>query len=378
VGIQWPGAGDGGKSGMAAGDRLVGAPSPSVTVERRAEIEPLAAEWDDLADRVSAMPWIRPGWIGAWWRAFGRGELEVLVVRRAGRLAGVVPLARRHGELRSTTNGHSPGFCLLAEDDEARRELAAALMGSRCRRVSLRMLPSTGAGAHECDQAAATSGRVVITRSALRSPCVATEGDWAAYERRLSRTMLRELRRRRRRLERLGMLVLDVQDGSWRLEELLAEALQVEAAGWKGARGTAIASWADTRRFYGEVARWAVARGWLRLAFLRLDGRPIAFDLCLEENCVHYLVKTGYDPVYREFGPGKLLHQEMLARAFAGDVRTYQFLGADDPWKLEWTSSTREAIVMQAFRKSLTGLADRAAWTYGYPLARRLRAARGR
>ena len=34
--------------------------------------------------------------------------------------------------------------------------------------------------------------------------------------------------------------------------------------------------------FYRRVAAWAAERDWLRLAFLRLDGRPLAFDLALE------------------------------------------------------------------------------------------------
>src|SRR5438105_12628854 len=47
------------------------------TLDVKDEIEPLAREWDDLADRVSAPPFLRSGWTAAWWLAFGRGHLEV-------------------------------------------------------------------------------------------------------------------------------------------------------------------------------------------------------------------------------------------------------------------------------------------------------------
>jgi CelD/BcsL family acetyltransferase involved in cellulose biosynthesis len=347
-----------------------------MTVERAASIEPLACRWDELADRLSAAPWMRPGWIAAWWAAFGRGRLELLVARRGDRLVGVIPVQRRHGELRSAANWESPGCCLLAEDAATRRDLAQGLLGARSRRVSLYPLPETGAELQESAQVARAAGYRVLARPILRSPYLPVDGDWAAYERRLSAKKLRELRRRRRRLERHGQLRLEVCDGSERLDELLAEGWRVEASGWKGTRGTAIASRADTRRFYGTISRWAAARGTLRLAFLRLAGRAIAFDLCLEEDRIHYLLKTGYDPALAEFGPGMLIRHEMLARAFRAGLRSYEFLGADNPWKLEWTNQVREKLLLQAFAPSPVGLIDWSAWTYGRPVVRRLRALR--
>jgi hypothetical protein len=56
-----------------------------------AAVEPLEREWQELADRTSARPRMRPGWTAAWWRAFGHGRLEIPVVPRNGR----VPTDRR-------------------------------------------------------------------------------------------------------------------------------------------------------------------------------------------------------------------------------------------------------------------------------------------
>jgi CelD/BcsL family acetyltransferase involved in cellulose biosynthesis len=96
-------------------------------VETYERLEPIAHEWDDLADRTNAPPWLRPGWIGAWWQAFGAGRLELLAVRRAGRLAGLVPLHHRAGVLSSMTNSHTPEFGVLAEDRTVAQQLAEAL-----------------------------------------------------------------------------------------------------------------------------------------------------------------------------------------------------------------------------------------------------------
>jgi CelD/BcsL family acetyltransferase involved in cellulose biosynthesis len=359
-------------------ERPVLLPSEEPTIRWHDRIEPLAGEWDQLVDHTARMPWVRPGWVAAWWQAFGRGRLEVLVAWRADRLAGVLPLQRRPGRLDSTTNPHSPGFCLLAEDDVVRRALADALMRRRVRRVTLCCLPPAGAGLVEGREAARAAGRLLGSRTMLRSPYVPIEDDWATYEHVLGARKLRGLRRRRRRLERLGNLSVDVHDGRERLDQLLAEGWRVEASGWKGRRGTAVASHADTRRFYRAVARWAAGCGWLRLAFLRLDGHPIAFDFCIEEGGVHYLLKTGYDEAWREYGPGMLLRHHMLARAFALRLDRYEFLGADDPWKAEWTDKAHEFTALRAYARSLPGLVDWAAWAYGRPAVKRLLGGRAR
>jgi CelD/BcsL family acetyltransferase involved in cellulose biosynthesis len=346
-------------------------------VESHDRVEPLSGEWDELADRVNAAPWLRPDWISAWERAFGRGSLEVLTLRRDGRLVGVLPLELRFGVLRSTSNVHTPAFSLLVEDQAAARELGRALFARGPRRVALAFLASDDPALDICRSAARAARYRLIVRTLERSPYIAIKGDWPAYECQRDGRLLRELRRRRRRLCEQGRLALDVADGRDRLDELLDEGFRVEAAGWKGKRGTAIACDPATRRFYSDVARWAARRGWLRLAFLRLDGRPLAFDYCLEEQGIHYLLKTGYDPAYHAFAPGLLIRQEMLARAFSNGFARYEFLGETEPWKLEWTDTFRERRLLQAFEPFLPGVLDWAAFAFGRPLAKRALAWRG-
>jgi CelD/BcsL family acetyltransferase involved in cellulose biosynthesis len=148
------------------------------------------------------------------------------------------------------------------------------------------------------------------------------------------------------------------------LDELLDEGFRVEGSGWKGAYGTSIGSRPATRRFYTEVARWAAERGWLRLAFLRLDGRAIAFDYCLEHEKTHYLLKTGYDSSYGRFAPGMIIRQLMLARAFSDDITTYDFLGvgSDYAWKREWADAQQERLFLRMFAPTTLGLLDRVAF----------------
>lgn len=335
-----------------------------MAVERHTSLEEAAPEWDELADRAGAHPFVRPGWIGAWLRAFGSGRLELLTLRRDGRLAAVLPLLRRRGALVSPTNWHTPLGGVLAEDDEARRELVAAALASRPRSLSLAFL----AGGGEVRAAAEQARYAVVDETLLRSPTLALTGDWESYLAGRNAKQTKQLARRRRKLAERGELALEVDEGVERLEE----GLVVEGSGWKAERGTAILSRPETAAFYREVAAWAAARGTLRLFFLRVGGRPAAFQYTLLDGGSLYSLKVGYDVELRAYAPGQQIASDILEWSFRNGVQRFEFLGGEEPQKLHWTDEVRELRRVQAFAPTVAGRLERAAWVHGRPLARRL------
>ena len=333
-------------------------------------VEAVADEWDALAEGVGATPWSRAGWFRAWYAAFAPDSGHVLVLRRSGTLVGVVPITSHRGIVSSASNWHTPEFCLVGESD-ALEQVASAVVERRPHRIAFRFVTADDPGTLAVRSAAEESGYTIQERTLEQSPYIETSGDWDAYRSERNSKLLRELRRRRRRLEGEGRYAFEVHDGSERLEGLLAEGFQVEAAGWKSTAGSAIVSQPATRLFYSEIGRWAAAQGWLRLAFLRLDSKPLAFDFAVEHDGVHYLLKTGFDPDYRRFAPGMLLRHEMIARAFGEGLRSYEFLGRNEPWKLEWTNDVRRRALLQAFAPTPRGQLERVAFVYGRPLVKR-------
>jgi CelD/BcsL family acetyltransferase involved in cellulose biosynthesis len=169
----------------------------------------------------------------------------------------------------------------------------------------------------------------------------------------------------------MGRVSVEVSDGRDRLDRLLDEGFRVEASGWKGARGTAVMSRAETHRFYADIAHWAAARGWLRLVFLRLDDRPLSFLFIVDCGGSYYLLKNGYDPAYRKFSPGRLVMHATIEHAVAAG-RTVEFLGAEESYKLAWSSSCRDKRLLQAFAPTAPGFVDWAAVAYARPFAKRV------
>lgn len=334
----------------------------------------LANEWAELASRASASPFMYPGWINAWWRAFGSGSLAILVLRRGGSLAGVLPLMRRRGALMSTTNWHTPEYSPFAEDDDALTELIRAAFARTSIRLDLSFVDDDSPAIEACSRIARVAGFDPLVRTVHLSPYLEIQGDWSTYEAGLPARKTAKYRRFRKRLEERGQVSIEVADGSDRLAELLRQGFDVEALGYehRPSRGVAILANRETTQFYLEVAAWAAARGWLRLWMLRLDETPIAFAYGLEHDGAYFDLKLGFDPQYARFGPGVLLMRERIRHAFASSLARFEFLGAAERHKLDWTSTVRDLRRVQEFAPTAAGAANRIAWTHGRPIAKRL------
>ena len=326
--------------------------------------------WAELARETRAAPFLWPDWIEAWCDSFGKGRVAIAVARRDGKLAAVLPLQRSRGVLTSPTNWHTPLFGAVGENRAAVTALIEAVFDERPHRLSLSFVDLRDPLLEVTREAAAGAGYRTLDEAMLRSPYLQIDGEWTDVWQGLGSKRRNTINRRRRRLKERGEVELSVSGGG-DLDELLGEALRVEALGWKGTRGTAIASDPATDRFYRRVAASAAALGAFRLAQLRVDGRLVAFDYVIECNGHSFLLKTGFDPEFRDCAPGIVLRAMMIERAFSNGTRWYEFLGAEDPYKREWTETSRERRRLHAFAPSAAGLSHLAAFRYGRPVAKR-------
>jgi CelD/BcsL family acetyltransferase involved in cellulose biosynthesis len=131
----------------------------------------------------------------------------------------------------------------------------------------------------------------------------------------------------------------------------------LEAAGWKGRQGTAIARDERTAFYYRSVAAVAAREGWLALRSLELDGRPVAMHFGLRYGGVYSLPKPAYDEALRACSPGQLLFREVVAESEAAGLREIDFLGPDMPWKRDWVPELRPHDWIHVYRPGLTGAA---------------------
>jgi hypothetical protein len=95
--------------------------------------------------------------------------------------------------------------------------------------------------------------------------------------------------------------------------------LAMEAASWKGARGTALlCDEAHATFARGLIGALAAERN-ASVALLSVDGRPVAAQVLLYCGCVAYTWKTAFDSGFASFSPGTLLIDKVSEQLFASD-----------------------------------------------------------
>ena len=328
----------------------------------------LEREWDQLALRCDATPYMRPGWFRAWMNAFRPGQtLSLLAIRRASELVAALPIVTTRLGVRLPINSETPSFEPLAIDTDATAALASAIL-DRCRSVDVRFMP-VGMQEHALISSAEERGFRVLRQVTRRSPYTCVDQSWPILRNELlGRSRRKWIARQRRQLCEMGDLTFDVHDGGAQLRDLLDEGLELEAAGWKGSQTTAILSNPSTTTFYRQLAEWAAANGLLRLHFLRLNGKPLAFEFALEQAGVQHVLKTAYNEEMRRHGPGILILDEGLSYASEQPhLHICESLGEDDPYKLEFSTGVHEQLRVAVFANTVPGTA---AWIWQRALSR--------
>jgi|HubBroStandDraft_1064217.scaffolds.fasta_scaffold00358_23 CelD/BcsL family acetyltransferase involved in cellulose biosynthesis len=242
----------------------------------------------------------------------------------------------------------------LHADESAVYKLARAIARTG-RPLDLKRIPANSPAVAAIE--AAYRGRgVVRRRPAGGSPWIPLDESWNEPEMRLEAGRRSDLRRARRQAEKMGALeTAIVSPTRAQLPQLLEEAFQVEAAGWKGARGTALAADPVRGAFFRRYAEQASDKGILRMCMLRIGGRPAAVQIAIESGSRFDLLRAGYDERFSRCSPGMLLTAESIRYAAHRGLRAYEFNGNVEPWTQVWTQHEHACCSLRAYPFSSRG-----------------------
>jgi CelD/BcsL family acetyltransferase involved in cellulose biosynthesis len=331
-------------------------------------LQPLDADlveaWDALARASGAPVFARPGWLRAWAGAFGRTDaLRALTVHRDGALVGVLPVVAGRLATRLPVNSETAVIAPVVADADAAGELAERLLARRSGQVDLDAVLAEDPVTAAVRAGAGRRGLPVLEATRCSSPFVNTVGDASDFLRRLSKNRRHGLKRLQKRLAEAGEVEFEVVDGrDGDLAAALREGLRLEAREWKLAAGSAILSSSARVAFYTAGAKWAAEAGVLRLAFLRLDGRAIAFGYCLQQGRSLHFLKLGMDDEHAKLGPGMMITKHLIDHAFAQpDVAELDLLGENESYKADLASGVREQVRLRVYPTPGVGGVQRAA-----------------
>lgn len=186
----------------------------------------------------------------------------------------------------------------------------------------------------------------------IQTPRLTITGSYEEYWKTRSKNLTHNLSRQRRRLKDQGaVLELLADRGADAVAGAIREYGALESAGWKGQAGTAVAPDNVQGRFYREMLEDFCSSGEAVIYRLRLNGRTVAADLCLERDATLFILKTAYDESMQGLSLGLLLHQEIFQQVFdEAKIRAIEFYGQLRDWHTKWTTEVRAMYHLNFYR----------------------------
>lgn len=292
----------------------------------------LEGEWRALAaEAIEPNAFYSPALLLPALEAFAADGPEVVIVRDGGgRLIGLAPIAPLRGYSRLpvpyiATWMHKHCFfaapLVRAGDEHAFFRAFFDVADKRGAFLRLRHLDADGPLYAAAAAVAAQTGRLVspsarYERAMLKAPW--RTDDYLSLS--LRGKHRKDLRRRRARLEEAGTVRFELFGDGDDLTVWTEEFLAIEAAGWKGAGGTALAQEQSSKRFFEEAVRRARAAGDLQFFRLRTGDQTIASAVNFRAGNASYAFKIAYDESYARFSPGVMIEIDIMRALEASGI----------------------------------------------------------
>lgn len=298
-------------------------------------------------------------WAVTWWRQRDESRRLLVHVGREpdGRVSSLLPLYQWSSRPFRIARflGHGPAdqlgpVCAASDARSAARALHRVLHERGLDLVLAELLPGGLGWSDEL-------GSRMIGRES--SPLASLEKGWEAFLAARSSNLRQQVRRRERRLADRYTLRYRQSADAERLDDDLSLLFSLHVARW-GASSPFV-RW---ERFHREFARVACERGWLRLWFLELDGRPVAAWYGFRfANVVSYY-QAGREPARSDDSVGFVLLAHSIHEAAAEGASEYRFLRGAESFKLRFADAD-PGLETHAIALGLRGAAATAAVAAG-------------
>lgn len=336
-------------------------------VQRVSDLDAYRESWRNLADGV---PTRSPEWLLVWWQNYAtpNDELCVLLVHGSGEeLIGLAPLYIR-------TEGKQITIRLLGSGSACTNHttwLAASGWESRVGGAVAQFLIDFKAGWNIAILESIDDSDVPINATVTyleKNGCfvrktpltncwrIALPETWSDYLKMLSRS-------HRKRCKK--MLCQYVESGRVRVHQVTSETdfdkgfdilLKLHAARWgEPANLTGVFSNRIFRKFHEKVARELLAMKQLRLAWLELDGTPVAVEYQFIGQETVYAYQAGTDPSVTEFPAGNLSLMTSIQFAISHGYKFFDLLRGNEPYKPHWRATPTACHDIQIWPDQISG-----------------------
>ncbi|HEY1397265.1 GNAT family N-acetyltransferase [Roseateles sp.] len=318
-----------------------------------AAFAPHAAAWDALQARVAGLPFLESAFLAPLLKVFGTGRerLALLGDPKAPRAAAIVTPAGT-AQWATFQPSQLPLGAWLSPAGEPLEPLADGLLRAL-------PLPALALGLTQIDSLFHPRGADNARwrgQDYIDTAWVDLTGDFETYWEARGKNLRTNLKKQQKKLDTAGTAT--------RLEcltrpEDVAPALttygRLEASGWKGSEGTAIAPGHPQYEFYRAMLEGFARAGRVRLYQYWFDDAVVAMDLCIESGGKIVILKTAYDEAHKAVSPSTLMRQLQFQQLFdaaaaGGPIRRIEFYGKVMEWHTRWTAEARPVYHATLYR----------------------------
>ena len=271
-----------------------------------------------LAERsLEVNPFFLPEFLEPAIRGLGRKGLRLAVFSDRDDLHFFAPVVAGSGQVlggRSFSVWAHPyaplGAPLIDRESapQATDNLIAHMRTTGRRLLSIPHLPLKGPAADALRAAATRSGFSMISERQMRPilyPDMAA--GIAEFDKMVNQKRRRELDRQMRRLCEVGAVSFMSARTASEIENAFNMFIALEASGWKGRRGTALARKQSVLDFARTAVTLLAQSGYATIDVLRLGDKPIAALIRFDQGGLSIPWKVAFDEEYAAYSPGKQL-----------------------------------------------------------------------
>lgn len=334
----------------------------------------LKEKWDSLlACSESCSPFQTWEWLAAWWDYYGDGGrlLTLLARDKRGELVGIAPLMLSRARilpLRKVNfigNPHSDylDFIFLPGKE---KEVCQAFFGylencsNRWDVLDLEEIPAYSPTADMLLGLAQQKGFACKREVESICPYISLPQSWETYLSVLGKHKKREMKAYACFLKDIPSAEFGVVRNDASLEAEMNTLMDLHQKRWasKGLPGSFVNR--KEREFHQTVARRFLNQGWLKLFYLKVDGRTVASCYCFGIGKRWYYYLGGFDPAWGTQNVGNwaqrkvntMLLAYVIQSAIGNGLEEVDLLRGDETYKQAWGSKLRGNSRVRVIRNS--------------------------
>ncbi len=317
------------------------------------EIGELRPAWEALlAESASQTIFLTWEWLKAWWDAYGASRRLLFLTGWDSdrRLAGIAPLYRSRREAGAAAvevlqllgdgstdsdnldflvqRGREPAFLQAVLDWLAQHSAEWDIL-------ELNTVPEQSPVA-TAFQNGLLERHWHCWRRETDHDVIPLPPTWDAYLQNVSKNMRSSINSKLRRLEKRYPVRLRRCEALRELDSSLEKLYEMHASRWRLRDEPGSFRLPERRKFYSQVARDFLDRGWLDFWLLDCADHMVAAEFGFHYGETYFFLQSGFDSGYASESVGFVQKALVLRELIGKGLRYYDFLGGGDPYKSRW------------------------------------------